>query len=66
MVEHVRRRVDAVLGIVGRTFITAGLLLPGLVAYQLWGTGLEQSRAQSGLRDEFATLIALPPTPTTP
>ncbi|MFM8390380.1 MAG: class E sortase [Actinomycetota bacterium] len=65
MKEHVRRRVDAVLGIVGRTFITAGLLLLGLVAYQLWGTGLEQSRAQSRLRDEFATLIASPPTPTT-
>lgn len=64
MKEHVRRRVDAVLAIVGRTFITAGLLLLGLVAYQLWGTGLEQSRAQSRLRDEFQTLIASPPTTT--
>lgn len=60
-----RRRVDAVLSVVGRTFITAGLLLLGLVAYQLWGTGLEQSRAQSRLRDEFQTLIASPPTTTT-
>ena len=58
MKERARRRVDAVLGVVGRTFITAGLLLLGLVAYQLWGTGLEQSRAQDRLRDEFATLIA--------
>lgn len=62
MKEHVRRRVDAVLAIVGRTFISAGLLLLGLVVYQLWGTGLEQSRAQSRLRDEFQTLIASPPT----
>lgn len=64
MKERARRRVDVVLGVVGRTFITAGLLLLGLVAYQLWGTGLEQSRAQNRLRDEFATLIASPPTTT--
>ncbi|MFM7093679.1 MAG: sortase, partial [Actinomycetota bacterium] len=64
MKECARRRVDAVLGVVGRTFITAGLLLLGLVAYQLWGTGLEQSRAQNRLRDEFATLVASPPTTT--
>ncbi|MFZ9697403.1 MAG: class E sortase [Ilumatobacteraceae bacterium] len=62
MKERVRRRFDAALGLLGRTFITAGLLLLGLVVYQLWGTGLEQSRAQSRLRDEFATLIASPPT----
>ena len=64
MKDRVRRRVDAVLGLVGRTFITAGLLLLGLVAYQLWGTGLEQSRAQNRLRDEFETLIASSPTTT--
>lgn len=62
MKESVRRRFDAALGLIGRTFITAGLLLLGLVVYQLWGTGLEQSRAQSRLRDEFATLLASPPT----
>ncbi len=64
MKNRARRRVDAVLGLVGRTFITAGLLLLGLVAYQLWGTGLEQSRAQNRLRDEFETLIASSPTTT--
>jgi sortase A len=62
MKERARRRFDAALGLIGRTFITAGLLLLGLVVYQLWGTGLEQSRAQSRLLDEFATLIASPPT----
>lgn len=66
MEERTRRRVDAALGIAGRTFITAGLLLLGLVAYQLWGTGLEQSRAQNRLRDEFATLIASPATTSSP
>lgn len=66
MKERVRRRVDAALGVIGRTFITAGLLLLGLVAYQLWGTGLEQSRAQDRLRDDFAALIASPTTVSTP
>lgn len=58
MKEARRRRVDAVLGIVGRTFITAGLLLLGLVVYQLWGTGFEQRRAQDRLRDDFTELIS--------
>lgn len=43
---------------VGRTFITAGLLLLGLVVYQLWGTGFEQRRAQERLRDDFTELIS--------
>ena len=61
-----RKRLDSVLGIVGRTLITAGLLLLGLVVYQLWGTGLEQQRAQSRLRDEFSELISTTPTTATP
>lgn len=65
MREAARRRLDAALGIVGRTFITAGLLLLGLVVYQLWGTGLEQRRAQDRLRDDFTELIAARPTAST-
>ena len=42
---------------VGRTFITTGLLLLGLVAYQLWGTGIEQRRAQDRLREDFTEMI---------
>ena len=61
-----RKRLDSVLGIVGRTLIAAGLLLLGLVVYQLWGTGLEQQRAQSRLRDEFSELISTTPTTATP
>lgn len=30
----------------------------GLVAYQLWGTGIEQRRAQERLRDDFAEMIS--------
>ena len=66
MNERGRKRLDSVLGIVGRTLITAGLLLLGLVAYQLWGTGLEQQRAQDRLRDDFTELIAATPTTATP
>lgn len=57
MNERVRSRIDDALGVVGKTFITAGLLLLGLVAYQLWGTGIETSRAQARLHREFTRLI---------
>jgi sortase A len=67
MKERGRRRIDAVLGVVGRTFITTGLLLLGLVVYQLWGTGFEQRRAQDRLRDDFTELITVAGSrPTTP
>ena len=58
MKETGRRRIDTALGVVGRTFITAGLLLLGLVVYQLWGTGIEQRRAQDRLREDFTELIS--------
>ena len=38
---------------VGRTMITAGLLILLFVAYQLWGTGLAEARAQDDLRESF-------------
>ena len=47
-----------VVGFVGKTFITTGLLLLGLVVYQLWGTGIETRRTQSALRQEFNRIIA--------
>lgn len=36
----------------------AGLLMFGLVAYQLWGTGVEYSRNQDRLENEFQALLA--------
>ena len=42
-----------VLGAVGRTLVTVGLLLLLFVAYQLWGTGLYTAQAQSDLQDQF-------------
>jgi sortase A len=44
------------LGGAGRTLIAVGLLLFAFVAYQLWGTGIEQARSQSELADRFGAL----------
>lgn len=44
--------------LVGRSLIVIGLLMFGFVAYQLWGTGIETSRAQNRLESEFAELLA--------
>jgi sortase A len=53
-------------GIAGKTLIIAGLLVLGLVAYQLWGTGIQTAQAQSRLRNEFdekRALVAVTPLP---
>jgi sortase A len=47
-----------VLGAVGRTCITAGVLILLFVAYQLWGTGIHEARAQDRLEDQFNSLLA--------
>jgi sortase A len=41
------------IGATGRVLITAGVLLLLFVAYQLWGTGLYEARAQNRLEDQF-------------
>lgn len=46
--------VARVLGVVGRTLVIAGLFILGFVAYQLWGTGVEESRAQGELTTSLA------------
>jgi sortase A len=42
-----------VIGAVGRVLITVGLLILLFVAYQLWGTGIYEARAQSDLKSQF-------------
>ena len=42
-----------VLDALGRTLIGAGLLLLAFVAYQLWGTGIQQSRSQKALEKQY-------------
>ena len=65
MKGRLANRVNVALGVIGKTFITAGLLLLGLVAYQLWGTGIETRRAQDKLHAEFTRLVAEQTTGTT-
>jgi sortase A len=43
-----------VLAAIGRTMITAGVLMLLFVAYQLWGTGIRTAQAQNDLEDSFA------------
>jgi sortase A len=55
------------VGLLGRTVFTAGALLLLFVAYQLWGTGLAEARAQDRLEAEFmgrVATLATPPTST--
>lgn len=57
-----RRRFDAVLGGVGQALIATGVLMLLFVAYQLWGTGLSEQRAQSDLKRTFSTQLPAVPT----
>jgi len=50
-------RLARVLGVVGRVFITAGVLILLFVAYQLWGTGIREAQSQRSLKDEFAQRV---------
>ena len=47
-----------VLGAVGRTLVTTGVVVLLFVAYQLWGTNLQEARAQDDLRREFDDALA--------
>jgi sortase A len=49
--------VRRVIGALGRSFVTVGILILLFVAYQLWGTGLYTSREQERLREEFTSTI---------
>jgi sortase A len=46
-----------IIGNVGRTLIASGVLILLFVVYQLWGTALQERRAQGDLRNEFAELL---------
>lgn len=50
-------RLARVLGAIGRTCITAGVLILLFVVYQLWGTGIREAQAQNRLEDDFAELL---------
>lgn len=46
------------LAAIGRTMITAGVLILLFVGYQLWGTGIRTAQAQDDLEDRFDQLLA--------
>ncbi len=58
-----------ILGSVGRFLITSGVVVLLFVAYQLWGTGIQEASAQGALDSEFDELLddldAVPTTTTT-
>jgi sortase A len=54
-----------ILGGTGRTLMTAGTLILLFVAYQLWGTGLQEARSQAKLGDQFDQTLAELATSTT-
>ena len=47
-----------IIGGVGRTLITAGALILLFVAYQLWGTGLQEAKSQEVLSRQFDELLS--------
>ena len=49
----------------GRTLVTLGILILLFVAYQLWGTGIYQARAQDDLENQFQEAVERQPTTTT-
>ena len=51
-------RSARVLGAIGRGLITAGVVVLLFVAFQLWGTNLQEARAQDGLRGDFDGALA--------
>jgi sortase A len=57
--------VRRVVGAVGRVLVAIGTLLLLFVAYQLWGTGIHEARAQGDLRDEFERSITTTSTSST-
>ncbi len=47
-----------VIGAIGRSFVTVGVLILLFVTYQLWGTGIYTSREQNQLRDQFTSSVS--------
>lgn len=54
-----------VVGGIGRTLITLGLMMFAFVAYQLWGTGIQTAQAQRTLSREFEEQVGKTPDVTT-
>ena len=46
-------KLARVLGVIGRTMITLGVVILLFVVYQLWGTGIREAQAQNKLKHQF-------------
>ncbi len=46
-------RTAAIIGGIGRTLIGLGLIVLSFAAFQLWGTGIQEARAQQSLQSDF-------------
>jgi sortase A len=55
-----------VVGGVGRTLITFGVLVLLFVAYELWGTNIAEARSQRALKKSFRSQLASRPATTAP
>ncbi len=53
------------VGGIGKTLITLGLLMFAFVGYQLWGTGIQTARAQNSLESQFEAKMQSTTTVTT-
>lgn len=51
------RRVAATLNVIGRVLIGLGVLVLLFVVYQLWGTNIQEARAQNAAREEFTETL---------
>lgn len=56
--------LSRVLGVLGRVLIGCGVVVLGFVAFQLWGTSLEESHQQDVLAEELLQEIGEPTGPT--
>ncbi len=52
--------MDKVLTVLGRSFISAGVLVFLFVAYQLWGTNIAEAKSQDRLQKESSQLFPEP------
>jgi sortase A len=50
--------VRTAIGAVGRVLVTVGILILLFLAFQLWGTGIYEARAQSDLESQFRRELA--------
>lgn len=50
--------LSQLLGGIGRTLISSGVIILMFVAFQLWGTGVQHARAQDSLASDFEQQLA--------